>query len=189
GIAHDGVDMWQGGDYRGQLWYIYDDGDAECYWMSISPRAGGDLQPNQDMDVFITLDARRLTIGLWETDIHVLSDDPDNPDIEVAVMLDVIGENVNERNNVILPELIELSAYPNPFNSTTTIKYNIPYPSNVSLQVYNLSGQRITTLFNGNQIAGFHSNILTATDLPSGLYFVKLNAGGQVFTRKLMLVK
>ena len=88
------------------------------------------------------------------------------------------------------PDKFELSSvYPNPFNSTTSIKYGLPYPSHISLEIYNPSGQRITTLFEGYKQAGFHTSSLIATDLPSGLYFVRLEAAGQVFTQKAMLIR
>ncbi len=80
-------------------------------------------------------------------------------------------------------------AYPNPFNSTTTITYNIPIATNVSLELYNLLGQRVQTLFEGYQQAGVHSTNLVANDLPSGLYFVKLSNTHQASTKKVMLIK
>ena len=80
-------------------------------------------------------------------------------------------------------------AYPNPFNSTTTIEYALPYASEVSLNLYKLTGQRIETLVNGRLQAGVHRVMLDAGDLASGLYFVKLNANSQAISRKLLLVK
>ena len=81
------------------------------------------------------------------------------------------------------------TAYPNPFNSTTTIRYGLPSPDIVSLQLYNLSGQRITTLYEGHQQAGFHSETMSASDLSSGLYIVKLEASENIFAKKVMLIK
>ncbi|NQU05830.1 MAG: T9SS type A sorting domain-containing protein [Calditrichaeota bacterium] len=95
----------------------------------------------------------------------------------------------NDDNSVIIEEFTLLPAYPNPFNSTTTIRYELPYSSDIELQVFNTSGQQISTLFEGNRSAGFHSVNFNANYLPSGLYFVKLDAGGQTFTRKVMLLK
>ena len=80
-------------------------------------------------------------------------------------------------------------AYPNPFNSTTTIRYTLPYPSSISLQIYNLCGQRMTTLFNSYKQPGIHAATLTANDLASGLYFVRLEGSGKVATQKVMLVR
>ncbi len=89
-----------------------------------------------------------------------------------------------------LPEFISMySAYPNPFNSTTTIRYGLPYPSNISLQIYNPFGQRIGTLFEGFQHPGIHTTMLSVANLPSGLYFVQLEAAGELFTQKVMLVR
>jgi len=79
--------------------------------------------------------------------------------------------------------------YPNPFNSTTTITYGLSHPGGVSLQLYNPMGQQISTLFEGNRQTGIYSTNLTGSDLASGLYFVRLEASGQVFTQKVMLVR
>ena len=81
------------------------------------------------------------------------------------------------------------AAYPNPFNATTTIEYALPFASQVSLNLYNLSGQRIETLVNGRLQAGVHRTMLNAANLSSGLYFVRLEASEQVLTRKVMLIK
>ncbi|MBT7617832.1 MAG: T9SS type A sorting domain-containing protein [Calditrichaeota bacterium] len=80
-------------------------------------------------------------------------------------------------------------AYPNPFNSTTTITYGLPGPGGVSLQLYNLSGQLINTLFEGNRQAGIYSANLVGKNLASGLYFVRLEGAGQVVARKIMLIR
>ena len=80
-------------------------------------------------------------------------------------------------------------AYPNPFNSTTTIRYSLPYSSNISLQIYNLLGRRMTTLFEGYQQVGVYTTNLNAGDLASGLYFVRLEGAGEVLSRKVMLMK
>ena len=82
-----------------------------------------------------------------------------------------------------------MSAYPSPFNSSTTISYELPFPGNVSLQLYNPLGQRISTLFEGNRQAGVYTSNLVAKNLVSGLYFVRLEAAGQEYTRKIILVR
>jgi len=79
--------------------------------------------------------------------------------------------------------------YPNPFNSTTTISYVLPYPTHVLLQLYNPLGQRIFTMFEGHRQACVHSTNLNSSGLPSGLYFVRLEAAGQMFTGKIMLIR
>ena len=81
------------------------------------------------------------------------------------------------------------SAYPNPFNSMTTVTYSLPVASRVSLNVYDLSGRIVTTLDEGQKQAGVHRTTLNASNLPTGLYFVQLKASDQIFTQKVMLIR
>ncbi len=70
--------------------------------------------------------------------------------------------------------------YPNPFNPTTTIGYALPQESQVKLTVYNLLGQEVRSLVSGGQGAGLHSVGFSAGDLPSGVYFYRLQASSQL---------
>ncbi|MFC2170991.1 T9SS type A sorting domain-containing protein, partial [Calditrichota bacterium] len=79
--------------------------------------------------------------------------------------------------------------YPNPFNSATKISYGLPHSDHVSLQVYNTLGQQVSTLFEGYKQPGIHTVNLSAQNLPSGLYFLRLIGSDQVFTQKVMLIK
>jgi len=80
-------------------------------------------------------------------------------------------------------------SYPNPFNSSATIRYGLLCPGHVTLRIYNLLGQQVGTLFEGYQHPGFHTTTLKAGELPSGLYLVRLNANNEVFTQKVMLIR
>jgi predicted esterase len=79
--------------------------------------------------------------------------------------------------------------YPNPFNSSTTIKFQTPNPNFVTLKVYNLLGQKVTTLVNENLNTGIHTVIWNATDFASGVYLFCLQAGNHVETKKLILLR
>ena len=79
--------------------------------------------------------------------------------------------------------------YPNPFNPTTTIRFGLPEAADVRLEVYTVLGQKVKTLINENRSAGWHTVTLNASDLSSGVYVYRIQAGGVVQTRKLMLVK
>lgn len=79
--------------------------------------------------------------------------------------------------------------YPNPFNSTTTINFSIPRAADVSLMVSDILGRDIVSLSNQRVMRGFHSLILNATNLPSGLYFYTLRTGDSWATKRMILLK
>lgn len=83
-----------------------------------------------------------------------------------------------------------LSAYPNPFNSSTTISFELAQPSYVTLAVYNLLGQKVVTLFEGVKGAGSHRVIWEAVGMPSGTYLARLTAeSGETRETRMVLVK
>jgi hypothetical protein len=69
-----------------------------------------------------------------------------------------------------------LSAFPNPFNSTTTLQIELPQRSNVKLELYNINGQLIRVIYSGMQNAGSPKFRFDASDLASGVYFCKMKA-------------
>jgi hypothetical protein len=79
--------------------------------------------------------------------------------------------------------------YPNPFNPTTVINYELPNSTNIDLSVYNLLGQKIVTLVSGQQNAGYHSIEWNALHLSAGAYFIKLQADDFVQIKKAILIK
>jgi len=79
--------------------------------------------------------------------------------------------------------------YPNPFNPITTIKYSIITAEFVTLKVYNLFGEEVTTLVNEQKQAGNYSVKLDGSGLASGIYIYKITAGNFAGTKKLTLIK
>jgi Secretion system C-terminal sorting domain len=89
-----------------------------------------------------------------------------------------------------VPKTFQLYAnYPNPFNPSTTISYDLPTTSKVTLVVFDLLGRQIATLVNGRQNPGKYGVTFNGENLPSGVYFYRIQAGSFVQIRKLMLVK
>lgn len=79
--------------------------------------------------------------------------------------------------------------YPNPFNPVTVIKYSIPVDGQVNLIVYNMLGEKVATLVNQVQKAGRHEINFDASQLSSGVYFYKIEAGSFSSVKKMMLLK
>ncbi len=79
--------------------------------------------------------------------------------------------------------------YPNPFNPITNISYMIPKSSKVSLKVYDIKGQLISTLYEGNQNSGIYLTQFDGSKLASGVYFYKLEAGDYKEVRKMTMIK
>jgi hypothetical protein len=79
--------------------------------------------------------------------------------------------------------------YPNLFNPSTIISYSLPIASNVKLIVYNAIGQPIRVLENGFKNSGTYNVAFNASELSSGIYFCKIEAGQFSQIRKMMLVK
>ncbi len=89
-----------------------------------------------------------------------------------------------------LPDAFVLKQnYPNPFNPTTTIEYTLPQASFVTLTVYDLLGKEIRKLVQEQQPAGTHSVLFRAGNLPSNIYFYKLQAENLCEIRKMLLVR
>ncbi len=90
----------------------------------------------------------------------------------------------------LVPVKYELQQnYPNPFNPGTTIKYSIAKQSNVTLKVYDMLGSEITTLVNEEKPAGVYEINFNASNLASGIYFYKIQAGSFVETKKMILLR
>jgi S-formylglutathione hydrolase FrmB len=100
------------------------------------------------------------------------------------IPVEVVDADVN------IPTVFNLEQnYPNPFNPSTTIIYSIPEKSNVTLKIYDILGSEVETLVNEEKPSGTYELNWNAARLPSGVYFYQLDAGDNVSTRKLILMK
>jgi hypothetical protein len=85
----------------------------------------------------------------------------------------VVGVESDGLSN--LPVKPELSAFPNPFNPSTTIEYALPGRSWVNLEVFNTFGQRVATVAEGERAAGYHQVVFDGGGLASGIYLLRLH--------------
>ena len=113
--------------------------------------------------------------------------------------IDFVLEPEVGNDNVLIPVRTELTGnFPNPFNPTTTIKYALHEDSRINLEIFNIKGQKVKTLAEGNRSAGFHTIVWNGKDnnsrtSASGLYFYKMvsegNSGRYTSTKKMILLK
>jgi len=95
-----------------------------------------------------------------------------------------------DKSNNENPRTFELDQnYPNPFNPRTTIKFQIPGTNFVTLEIYNVLGQKVVTLVSENLNPGMHKYEWQAEGLPSGIYFCRLQAGEFEQVKKMVLLK
>ena len=93
-------------------------------------------------------------------------------------------------NSETLPAETELDRnYPNPFNPSTTIRFQLPERRHVTVAVFNMLGQRVATLVDGEMSAGYHNVVWNAGAAPSGVYFVRMQAGAYTAIRRAILTK
>lgn len=100
------------------------------------------------------------------------------------------GELTSVLSGNKLPESYSLSQnYPNPFNPTTFIKFTLPEYSRVNITVYDILGREVMQLLNRQMSAGIHRIAFNAAGLPSGIYIYRMQAAGQTFSRKMLLLR
>jgi len=150
----------------------------------------GTVRPGESKSIPLTIDAKDLAIGSYVglVDIHT-NNGLRTSRIEVNVL-----DPLSVDEDLESPREIELAQnFPNPFNPTTEIGYQVGTQDlasvRVKLSVYDLLGREVAVLVDGVQSAGSHSVTFNAGGLASGMYLYKLEAGGHVITRKMMLMK
>ena len=79
--------------------------------------------------------------------------------------------------------------FPNPFNTHTSIMYSLPQSSNIKINIYNLKGQLVKTLVNGDKPAGSHTVEWNTKEMSSGIYFYKLSNKDKTFIKKMILMR
>ncbi len=115
---------------------------------------------------------------------------------EVIDDVDFVMDPTNANEPTEVPDFTTALAgnFPNPFNPETRIQFSLANDSHVSLSIYNIRGQKVKTLANSRMTQGSHSVVWNGTDetgksLASGIYMMRLQAGGDTFARKMMLIK
>jgi hypothetical protein len=137
---------------------------------------------------FFSGDSLNLTTGSGKLfdpgEFHILTNfRTEAPDSDIIV-------SVEEGPVPGLPARYKLHAnYPNPLNPTTTIRFDLVQSEQVEISVFNALGQRVDVLLNSVKPAGSHTLVYDASNLASGVYFVKMKTAGFTASNKMLLLK
>ncbi len=175
--------------YEVSLWYVID----WIGWRVIS----WDLSDPDMVGAWSNLGDQKLNGSKYSMDSFQFQKGDNSPD-SGAIYIDNlmlvkkgIGTKIDENNNKALSKRIGfLKNYPNPFNNTTTISFQLLKPSKVKITIYNMSGRRVKTLLNEYKDSpGVYKVQFNASGLSSGVYLYQLDTGFDIIAKKMILIK
>jgi hypothetical protein len=197
-FGHVGLDYPKGGETfnAGDLinieWYIAID-HGDCDWDLYFSADDGNTWSEIAIDIPKGQLKYEWTIPAIATEqgkVKVVQDnkittsyDAMSRDFTINLATDITSENTEVKDFFINP------AYPNPFNSTTIISFNLPVQDEVKLHIFNVVGEKIKTLINEEMSPGFHKVSWNADDVSSGVYFYTIETKNFLQTRKVILIK
>ena len=162
--------------YTGNILYSYK--DVDNYWFVADVIGSDHCNPSFKID--------QNGVGHIGLNLGGISADFDI----CHVYGDIATSIENQNSDKPLTHLYYLMQnYPNPFNALTVISYDLPKPSVIAIDIYDILGRKVSRLFEGIQPAGSHSVIWRADGFSSGLYFYKLQAGDYIESKKMLLLK
>ncbi len=180
-----------------RVWFPKNDGLPDSAWVSALAQSGAYLFAATQAGVFCSVDNgdkwSEFSSGLTDTIVNSFA---------------IIGTNIfaGTRNGVwrhpmgpgteservrkrLLNSVTLDQNFPNPFNSTTILRYNVPVNNFVSLKVYDTNGKEVAILANEIKSPSMGSALFDASSLANGLYFCRLRAGGFDKTKVMLLIR
>jgi C1A family cysteine protease len=161
-------------------------------WLTASglPTTPFIISSNGDQAVTLNVDWTEIQ-GLQDTaTITIASNDIQSPSTLIQVLsIKSHTTLVSENGNQITRNYVLAQNYPNPFNPSTTIFYQLKYSGPVTIKLYDVLGREVKTLVNEEKSAGKYSVQFNGSNLSSGIYFYRMQAGSFVQTKKLLLLK
>lgn len=165
------------------LVYLY---ILECPFIVCEPDEGI-IEPNDNTEIGLTIDpSYEFEQDHYEYEFIIENNTPVNPVI-VPLIVDVLS--ISECEPEIPDEFVLMEPYPNPFNSATTIRFGVPFNSQVDVQLFDLGGRRITDIASGHYRTGWHRAVIDGSGLSTGLYFVIMEADKFRSIKRLLLIR
>lgn len=148
--------------------------------------------PSNDTAKFVLIYLPPVTKVSTENEVRTDSiyfyNNSQNRPIVIINVINDIPLSVDDKENVSISYSLSQN-YPNPFNPTTTIVYNIPFSNHVTLEIYNILGQRIRKLVDEFQYEGNYKITFDASELPTGVYIYRLKSGSYTDSKKMLILK
>jgi hypothetical protein len=145
------------------------------------------LNPGESQTVSFVVSAQALSVGQYHGHLLVASNDLSQPYVEVPIVLEVNFDYVIE--STFPDRFALLDNFPNPFNPTTNIVFELPQCARVQLEVYDVRGELVGVLLNGAVPAGRHQVSWQAQGRSSGVYFIYFRADNFLQVNKVLLTK
>ncbi|MDP8208740.1 MAG: FG-GAP-like repeat-containing protein [Candidatus Electryonea clarkiae] len=183
-ISNDGL-----GTLHWQTEIIYEGQDSFWLWLH---EDHGSVSSNDIFEVNVAAFAEDINQGNYYAMIYLMSDDLENDTIQIPVHFDVaVYTDVEHSFPNGLPRVFDIEEiYPNPFNPSTSVVVSLPESAFLNLSLYNISGQKVAVLANGQYSQGYKKFTVDGSMMASGIYFVHLEVPEKVSAiRKVVLMK
>ena len=173
-LGSDRIDIWQLGVRRD--WFSIQFNGVE--------QGIGQLPAGESFNGQLLLSAKDLPVGVYAGEVifHF-----NGRQTALSVEMEIVDPQAVR--TPILPIVVSMNAYPNPFNSVTTIRYSTDRTEHLTIRAYDLSGRVVATLINAPAEIGVHEVMWNADNFSSGVYIIRMESGGRISTQKIALIK
>ena len=161
--------------------------EVNTTWLSYTPISGV-LLAGQDTSLHIRVEAGLRPYDTYFVNLRYQHNAAPGFTV-IPVSMTVVEESSVQENESVPNEFALEANWPNPFNPATTIKYSIPHSEKVMLAIYDTMGRVVDILQNGKQESGSYELIFEAQHLANGVYIYRLEAGENIASRKMVLLK
>ncbi len=159
-------------------------------FITVTPDSGV-ISPGGNQNVTVKFNGKNLTGGDYYATIQINSNDPFNNPMLIPTHLKVepiVG--IDDSFTGLIPEeYVLMQNFPNPFNPITHIRFGLPKPSDVKVELFDILGQRVSVLLGNKKRAGYHVIDFDGSQLSSGIYFYRIKAEEFIAVKKMVLMR
>lgn len=156
-------------------------------WFTVTPSEGA-VAPGGKQTVELTLNRRNSKPGVLQGELTIVCT-ASREETRIPVTLSVMLDSHRDQRELLPDQPALLDSYPNPFNSSTTIRYYLPASWEGSIALFDLQGRMLEQTTGLTGCDGVSTFVWSAGNRPAGIYFVRLSTNGHTSTRKLLLLK